>query len=269
MKRLLLVFLLMISISSVVQAQEPAFFVVSGQDTARSIPFNTGPQNRDTLTVDASLGDTLKFEFQAVDWPEVNGYHMDLNHRGRIENPFTSKWLLSLVGYFIGPFLTSSELPTSEEGLIHINGATFQLGIASLGERVGSGSGHLGTLSVVVDTLFTYDLQFELDGIGLQLPKESTDRDSIRARIKIQIPGLPSPPKPITADFNDNGTVDFQDFVAFAQHFGRHSDRDDNFDSRIDLVENGSIDFEDFLLFASEFGKPARTIRFASKRLPR
>ena len=54
-------------------------------------------------------------------------------------------------------------------------------------------------------------------------------------------------------DFNENGRVDFGDFLQFAANFGKHSP-DPGFDSRFDLNENGSVDFPDFLIFAANFG---------------
>ncbi|MBT3605794.1 MAG: hypothetical protein HOE48_14890 [Candidatus Latescibacteria bacterium] len=57
----------------------------------------------------------------------------------------------------------------------------------------------------------------------------------------------------ITADFDGSGTVDFIDFVAFAQQFGRSS-TDADFELQFDLNHNGSVDFGDFVSFAQQFG---------------
>ncbi len=46
----------------------------------------------------------------------------------------------------------------------------------------------------------------------------------------------------VSPDFNTDGTVDFQDFLAFAAAFGKN-------DPRFDLSGNGTVDFEDFLTF--------------------
>ena len=71
-------------------------------------------------------------------------------------------------------------------------------------------------------------------------------------------PDPPTPPEPPptggSADFDGNGSVDFSDFIAFAQHFGR-SDGDDNYDAKFDLNGNDSIDFGDFIAFAQQFGQ--------------
>lgn len=49
-------------------------------------------------------------------------------------------------------------------------------------------------------------------------------------------------------DFNNNGQVDFGDFLAFAQAFGTNQ-------SQFDLDGNDSVDFQDFLLFVQFFGQ--------------
>ena len=51
-----------------------------------------------------------------------------------------------------------------------------------------------------------------------------------------------------SADFDGNGSVDFTDFLMFAQGFGK-SDGQDDFNAELDLDGNGTIDFSDFLLF--------------------
>lgn len=71
-------------------------------------------------------------------------------------------------------------------------------------------------------------------------------------------PDPPTPPEPpptgISADFDGNGKVDFSDFVAFAQNFGR-SDGDDDYDAKFDLTGDDRVDFSDFIAFAQQFGQ--------------
>jgi len=56
-----------------------------------------------------------------------------------------------------------------------------------------------------------------------------------------------------TSDFDGDGSVAFQDFLQFAQHFGSR-DGDDGFDSRFDLDDDAAVGFSDFLRFAQDFG---------------
>ncbi|MDE3256668.1 MAG: hypothetical protein OYM47_02400 [Gemmatimonadota bacterium] len=67
-------------------------------------------------------------------------------------------------------------------------------------------------------------------------------------------PGPDPPEPPMTADFDGNESVDFQDFLAFAQQYGR-SEGDQGYDARFDLNGNGSVDFQDFLAFAQQYGQ--------------
>ena len=71
-------------------------------------------------------------------------------------------------------------------------------------------------------------------------------------------PAPPTPPEPpppgSSADFNSDGRVDFSDFIAFAQNFGR-SDGDANYDAKFDLTGDDSVDFSDFIAFAQQFGQ--------------
>ena len=58
---------------------------------------------------------------------------------------------------------------------------------------------------------------------------------------------------PITADFNENGLVDFPDFLMFVVHYGARIG-DVGYEAKYDLNDNGDIGFADFLEFAQQFG---------------
>lgn len=68
-------------------------------------------------------------------------------------------------------------------------------------------------------------------------------------------PSAEDPPAPgfSPADFDENGRVDFSDFILFASHFGMSITQAD-FDARFDLTGDGQVDFEDFLDFTKAFG---------------
>lgn len=53
-------------------------------------------------------------------------------------------------------------------------------------------------------------------------------------------------------DFNENGTVDFPDFILLAGAFNSQAPADLDI---FDLNNNGIVDFEDFSLFVADFGK--------------
>ena len=51
-----------------------------------------------------------------------------------------------------------------------------------------------------------------------------------------------------SSDFNNDGVVDFQDFVSFASSYGSS-------DAKHDLDKSGTVDLSDFTQFSSDFGK--------------
>ena len=55
-------------------------------------------------------------------------------------------------------------------------------------------------------------------------------------------------------DFDQNGLVDFPDFLLFVGKFGSKQG-DERYEDRFDLDGNGAIDFSDFLSFVNDFGK--------------
>ncbi|MBI2579435.1 MAG: hypothetical protein HYW27_00860 [Candidatus Aenigmarchaeota archaeon] len=56
------------------------------------------------------------------------------------------------------------------------------------------------------------------------------------------------------ADFNDDGTIDFNDFFLFSDAF----ETEDGF---FDLSNNGMVDYDDFFIFADNFGKKISDFR--------
>ncbi|MDE2998647.1 MAG: heparinase II/III family protein [Gemmatimonadota bacterium] len=64
----------------------------------------------------------------------------------------------------------------------------------------------------------------------------------------------------VPGDFNGDGLVAFDDFVAFARNFGT-TRADDAFDDRYDLNLDGRVSFRDFILFATAFGETNTDLR--------
>ncbi|MCZ6634815.1 MAG: hypothetical protein O7G87_15545 [bacterium] len=58
----------------------------------------------------------------------------------------------------------------------------------------------------------------------------------------------------VVGDFNGDVLVNFDDFLTFAQGFGK-TYQESGFDQRVDLNGDGPIDFQDFLIFVSHFGQ--------------
>lgn len=57
----------------------------------------------------------------------------------------------------------------------------------------------------------------------------------------------------LVADFDADGSVNFNDFVAFSQGFGVSPNNSDH-NPFLDLNGDGPVDFQDFLIFVSHFG---------------
>lgn len=81
-----------------------------------------------------------------------------------------------------------------------------------------------------------------IDGPGLEIPHILHTRAV-----------LDGPPEVKSPDFNGDRQVDFQDFLAFARHFGLASSSA-SFDEKFDLDGDGNVDFADFIAFAHAFG---------------
>ena len=65
--------------------------------------------------------------------------------------------------------------------------------------------------------------------------------------------GAIQPKEICQGDFNNDGRVDFADFVMFAGMFGIESGQE-SYNARSDFDSNGRVDFADFVMFAGVFG---------------
>jgi hypothetical protein len=107
-------------------------------------------------------------------------------------------------------------------------------------------------------------LDFNLNGpAGIALAPDRSiliaDADNnrvLKLTVLFQNADPPVEPPPIqagggngTPDFNDDGIVDFLDFLPFATSFGTMNDT-------FDLDDDGWVGFSDFITFAEAFGKP-------------
>ncbi len=112
-------------------------------------------------------------------------------------------------------------------------GATFATVTFTL-DKQASGSLNLGLMNVVLS-----------DKTGNSLETISKD-------IIIEI--LDESPPQIPGDFNNDGVVDFYDFVWFAGAYGSR-EGDVNYEPFFDFDNDGNVDFYDFVVFASLYGQ--------------
>ena len=85
-----------------------------------------------------------------------------------------------------------------------------------------------------------------IEGSGVK--QDVAASESLRSFSKAACPG----------DFNNNGSVDLADFLAFAGAFGTRSG-DANYNALMDLDDNDAVDLSDFLAFAGVFGTTCPT----------
>lgn len=64
---------------------------------------------------------------------------------------------------------------------------------------------------------------------------------------------------PLPGDFNSDCTVDFQDFILFAQHFGSQSG-DGRYEAIYDFNSDGQVSFPDFISFVQTFGTTCESV---------
>lgn len=101
-----------------------------------------------------------------------------------------------------------------------------------------------------VDTL-SYSVK--ADTLILMVPITDPRVTAFGIRLILLLPFRRAATSGVSADFNGNGRVDFDDFFLFAEAFGRRRG-EAGFDARFDLSADGAIDFDDFFIFAERFG---------------
>jgi hypothetical protein len=99
------------------------------------------------------------------------------------------------------------------------------------------------------DITITYNPKAESTLSGtINILSDDPNKGTINVTLSGSAIFIPADPR---ADFNGSGTIDFPDFLSFAQAFGTN-------DATYDLNNNGQVDFPDFLTFVQSFGKSAR-----------
>ena len=141
----------------------------------------------------------------------------------------------------------SEALPILLGDGVSLDGNRLEVFLGSLEEVREEGDG----LKLVGSVTLTLADGFE----GLTLTLETV---VFEANVSRAAPGLMLTVKPIldvpNPDINEDGVVDFKDFILFARAFGGE-DGDEKYQKRIDLDRDGEIGFRDFVLFAQWFGR--------------
>ncbi|MBT7864599.1 MAG: T9SS type A sorting domain-containing protein, partial [Gemmatimonadetes bacterium] len=123
--------------------------------------------------------------------------------------------------------------------------ATFAASVSGLSE--GAGNAQTGRTAWTVDRELaqntTYYWRARAEEGGLLGPFSITGRFVTKRAAE-----------PLTGDFNDDRTVNFDDFFLFIEAFGKQASVAG---ARYDLDNNSTVDFGDFFLFVDQFGKSA------------
>ena len=109
------------------------------------------------------------------------------------------------------------------------------------------------------------DASFGASGIFADAEGNLYVSDARNHRIR-KVNGLVEIPAPVVvdpvarSDFNGDKRVNFSDFALFAAHFDT-KEGNENFDGIYDLNDNGAVDFPDFVKFVVVFGKSVASTR--------
>ena len=199
-----------------------------------SIDFNPDQGNQQQNLIGGAIpGSVYVLQLHAKDVPQVSGWSVRIDY-----DP-------DELSYVEGSFAPGSFLrritPLERVGEGYVEAGGDALG----GESLAKGNGVLGTLSFQVDDGFSGRTELSVsrvtwhrdDWIGL-------DRNIVYASANITAADVTfiNP-----ADFNADGSVDADDFLLFADQFGR---RVPPAEPRFDLDGDGRVNHQDFFLFA-------------------
>ena len=142
-------------------------------------------------------------------------------------------------------FDVDNVLPNAQALIEHGTNPTFvEIGIAALGGQATANSGLVGTARFRTTAAFS--------GTAIRLVRAELGRGgrfetitlNTSVELKLQV---------LTLDFNEDGVVNFIDFLAFVGHFGTRRG-DGKYEAKYDLDSDDAIGFGDFLIFSSSFG---------------
>jgi hypothetical protein len=195
-----------------------------------------GDQGRRTAG-NATVGQVFLLQLNVAAAPEISGWSAKIEYDSAalayVGSSFTvSDFIPSLIGL----------VDDTETGLVSVGGSI-------LGDGEGrSGDGTLALLSFGVLEGFQGESQLHITEISFRRTDDTTDKRTVRATATITS-GIVD--VGLSADFNGDGGVDFDDFFIFADGFGGS-------DPLVDLDRSGTVDFDDFFIFADQFGQEER-----------
>ena len=187
--------------------------------------------NRVQTLPEQKAGDTIRFQLFAPSGggQTTNGYMLELDVSG--------KSLASYIG-------TISGVDWDGNALIGRGAATLSA-LFVTGATVPS-SGYLGQVNVSVTRALEAGARLVVKRMEIISGRDVDSLAVAAAEITFTTGGN-------AGDFNNDGSVDLSDFLAFASMFGTSAGAS-GYDARGDFDNDGSINLSDFLTFASVFG---------------
>ena len=155
-------------------------------------------------------------------------------------------------------FLTataSTDLLTDASVLSEPMASGLSLSVEAKGGPAERDSGSLVQLTFGVLADLTKETTVRLVSGSLTVEDGTRDLEIGPAGRMVVVGGI-AVEQPKTTDFSGDGLVNFQDFVQFAQNFGKQLGTAD-YDARFDLDGDDKVGFGDFVIFAQSFGQPA------------
>jgi hypothetical protein len=224
-----------------------------GGDTTPSVDLPTGDRGPIALDLDETTGDQAKVQTDTnpasgdkvvIDIVAVSGASGNIGFQVVLAYDAAQ---LQFDG-FAAKDLWAAGLPIVPPA----SGGEAQIQVALLGQTASSDVGSMGHATFTALDGFTGTAKVEIKSASYDNPVTvgSGGQFVVIGGAVVTIPSDPVE----ASDFSGDGTVDFSDFLTFAQNFGKSSS-DSDFNTRIDLNQDGSVDFADFLAFAQQFGK--------------
>ena len=193
---------------------------------------------------------------------ELNGvaagdtFTIELINNQRVSPALGGSFTLSYDPAKVEPVTSSISGIASQLGAVLIKDGTVSFTLAGL-SAVTIEQGHVGQISF--KTLDGFDGETEIILTNAEIGNAttfenvaSTPNNSVVIRSGRTSAEIPSP------DFDEDGSVNFRDFVMFAQQFGS-KEGDGMYKATFDLDSNGEVGFRDFILFAQFYGKDPST----------
>ncbi len=196
---------------------------------------NLAPGNHAVSALDVAPGTTVTLQVLLYYVPRAKGVKFSIEYDAK---------QLEFQG-----FKPSNLLPNAQVLITHHeNPNAVEINLVSFdGEITDGQGGTLGELSFTSREEFTGTTirltQAEVGQADQTESKNFTNRTMV-LNLKETTP---------SADFNKDGVVNFADFLAFGEHFGRKKGQP-GWDAKYDLDSNGEIGFGDFLIFGASFG---------------